>query len=184
MRGYLDAMDAVPAHGPRPDPAPRRILAALGPKMLELAADRTWGAHPYFVPVRHTAEARRIMGPDAFLGVEQAVVLDTDLDRARALATEHVAMYVRSAPHQEASVRRLGFGDEDVTGTPSRRLVDAIVAYGDADRIRERVVEHLTAGADHVCLQVLTADPAPLPLTTWRELAPAKLDLAGDGGRP
>ncbi|MFD0420710.1 TIGR03620 family F420-dependent LLM class oxidoreductase [Streptomyces parvus] len=175
MRGYLDAMDAVPAHGPRPDPAPRRLLAALGPKMLELAAHRTRGAHPYFVPVRHTAEARRIMGPDAFLGVEQAVVLDTDPDRARTVATEHVAMYVHGAPHQEANVRRLGFGDEDITGTPSRRLVDAIVAHGDADRIRERVAEHLAAGADHVCLQVLTASPSRLPLTAWRELAPAVL---------
>ncbi|MFJ2738926.1 TIGR03620 family F420-dependent LLM class oxidoreductase [Streptomyces sp. NPDC087440] len=175
MRAYLDSMDAVPAHGPLPDPAPRRVLAALGPKMLALAAERTWGAHPYFVPAEHTVRARATLGPDAFLGVEQAVVLDTDLDRAREVATAHVAMYVAAAPHQQANVRRLGFGDADIIGGPSRRLVDAIVAYGDEEAIRRRVQEHLDAGADHVCLQVLTADPAALPDREWRELAPALL---------
>ncbi|MFF3605090.1 TIGR03620 family F420-dependent LLM class oxidoreductase [Streptomyces sp. NPDC002463] len=175
MRGYLDAMDAAPAHGPAPDPAPRRVLAALGPKMLELAAERTWGAHPYFVPVEHTERARRILGPQAFLGVEQAVVLDADRGRAREVATAHVAGYVAAAAHQVASLRRLGFGDEDLVGGPSRRLVDAIVAYGDVDAIRRRVVQHLDAGADHVCLQVLTADPLALPDREWRELAPALL---------
>ncbi|MFJ9574803.1 TIGR03620 family F420-dependent LLM class oxidoreductase [Streptomyces sp. NPDC101191] len=173
MRAYLDAMDATPAHGPVPTPAPRRVLAALGPKMLQLAAERTWGAHPYFVPVEHTAQARTIMGPDAFLGVEQAVVLDTDLGRAREVATAHVAGYVAMAPHQQANVRRLGFGDADVTGGPSRRLVDAIVAYGGTEAIRRRVRAHLDAGADHVCLQVLTADPTTLPEQEWRELASA-----------
>ncbi|MEE1752800.1 TIGR03620 family F420-dependent LLM class oxidoreductase [Streptomyces sp. SP18CS02] len=175
MRGYLDAMDATPAHGPRPDPAPPRVLAALGPKMLRLAAERTWGAHPYFVPVEHTVRARRIMGPDAFLGVEQAVVLETDPARAREVATAHVAGYLAAAPHQEANVRRLGFGDQDIIGGPSRRLVDAIVAHGDADAVLRRVQQHLDAGADHVCLQVLTADPAALPDREWRELAPALL---------
>ncbi|WP_030549080.1 TIGR03620 family F420-dependent LLM class oxidoreductase [Streptomyces exfoliatus] len=175
MGAYLASMDAAPSHGPTPDPAPRRVLAALGPKMLRLAAERTWGAHPYLVPVEHTARAREIMGPDAFLGVEQAVVLDTDLSRARQLATAHVAGYVAMAPHQQANVRRLGFGDEDIVGGPSRRLVDAIVAYGDADAIRRRVRQHLDAGADHVCLQVLTADPAALPAREWRELASALL---------
>ncbi|QES46652.1 LLM class F420-dependent oxidoreductase [Streptomyces venezuelae] len=173
MRAYLDAMDTTPAHGPLPDPAPHRVLAALGPKMLALAAERTWGAHPYFVPVEHTARARRIMGPEAFLGVEQAVVLDTDRARAREVATAHVAGYLAMAPHQQANVRRLGYGDEDIVGGPSRRLVDAIVAYGDTDAIRRRVRQHLDAGADHVCLQVLTADPAALPQQQWRELAPA-----------
>ncbi|MEU7578153.1 TIGR03620 family F420-dependent LLM class oxidoreductase [Streptomyces sp. NPDC041068] len=176
MRRYLDSMDAAPAHGPVPDPAPRRVLAALGPKMLELAAERTWGAHPYFVSVEHTARARKIMGPDAFLGVEQAVVLDTDIDRAREVAARHVGFYVTAAPHQAANVRRLGFGDEDIAGgRPSRRLVDAIVAYGDCDALHARVREHLEAGADHVCVQVLTGDPAALPLPQWRELAPALL---------
>ncbi|MEV5977227.1 TIGR03620 family F420-dependent LLM class oxidoreductase [Streptomyces sp. NPDC052114] len=174
MRRYLDAMDAAPAHGPLADAAPPRVLAALGPKMLALAAERTWGAHPYFVPVEHTALARRIMGPDAFLGVEQAVVLDTDVDRAREVAARHVAGYVTQAPHQAANVRRMGFGDADLAGgRPSRRLVDAIVAYGDVDALHARVRDHLDAGADHVCVQVLTDDPAALPLPQWRELAPA-----------
>ncbi|MET9427197.1 MULTISPECIES: TIGR03620 family F420-dependent LLM class oxidoreductase [unclassified Streptomyces] len=173
MRTYLEAMDASPAHSPIPEPAPRRLLAALGPKMLKLAAERTWGAHTYFVPVEHTAQARRIMGPDAFLGVEQAVVLDRDLGRAREVATAHVAGYLAAAPHQEANVRRLGFGDEDIGGGPSRRLVDAIVAYGDTEAIRRRVQQHLQAGASHVCVQVLTAAPATLPRQEWRELAPA-----------
>lgn len=140
--------------------------------MLKLAAERTWGAHTYFVTVEHTARARRTMGPDAFLAVEQAVVLDRDLDRAREVAAAHVAGYLAMAPHQEANVRRLGYGDEDIVGGPSRRLVDAIVAYGDAEAIHRRVREHFEAGANHVCLQVLTAVPGRLPRQEWRELAP------------
>jgi probable F420-dependent oxidoreductase len=116
------------------------------------------------------------MGPDAFLGVEQAVVLDTDPGRAREVARAHVGGYVEGAAHQVANLRRLGFGDDDLSGGPSDRLVDAIVAYGDAEAIRERVLEQLDAGADHVCVQVLTADPAALPLPEWRELAPALLE--------
>ncbi|MGH4035481.1 TIGR03620 family F420-dependent LLM class oxidoreductase [Actinomycetota bacterium Odt1-20B] len=189
MRDYLDAMDAaarLPGALPVPEPvpesasepvpgsAPRRVLAALGPKMLRLAAERAWGAHSYFVPVAHTARARAALGPDAFLGVEQAVVLDRDPDRAREVAAAHVAGYMAMAHHQIANVRRLGFGDEDyVDGWPSRRLVDAIVAYGDVDALHARVREHLDAGADHVCVQVLTADPGALPRAEWRELAPA-----------
>ncbi len=176
MTAYLEAMDAVPAHSPPARPAPRRVLAALGPKMLTLAAGRTWGAHPYFVPVAHTRAAREILGPAAFLGVEQAVVLDTDADRARELATAHVGAYTAMAPHHRANLRRLGFGDAELAGTPSRRLVDAIVAHGDLDTIRDRIREHLDAGANHVCVQVLTADPTALPTGTWRELAPALLD--------
>ncbi|MCP2343072.1 LLM class F420-dependent oxidoreductase, partial [Actinomadura rupiterrae] len=179
MRAYLDAMDAVPAHAPvAPEPA-RRVLAALGPKMLELAGRRTWGAHPYFVPVEHTERARQIMGPEAFLGVEQAVVLDSDRTRARDAARAHVRGYVEMAEHQRASLRRLGFDDHDMTagpaGGPTDRVVDAIVAHGDVEDIRERVHQHLQAGADHVCVQVLTDDPSALPLPQWRTLAPALL---------
>jgi probable F420-dependent oxidoreductase len=183
MRAYRDAMDVVPAHSPVPVPAPPRVLAALGPKMLALAAERTRGAHPYFVPVDHTARAREIMGPDAYLAVEQAVVLDPDATRAREIATAHVAGYVSMAPHQVANIQRLGFGDEDILAGPSRRLVDAIVAHGDVGTIQKRVQEHLDAGADHVCIQVLTADPAALPLPEWRELAPA-LIRERRAGRP
>lgn len=180
MGAYLDAMDGAPAHSLAPEPAVPRLLAALGPKMLALAARRTAGAHPYFVPVEHTRRAREIMGPDAFLAVEQAVVLDTDVRRGRQVATAHVGMYTSVAPHQIANVRRLGFGDEDLPAgpgdAPSRRLVDAMVAYGDVDVLRDRVRQHLDAGADHVCIQALTADPAELPTSTWHELAPALLD--------
>ncbi|GAA2386875.1 TIGR03620 family F420-dependent LLM class oxidoreductase [Nonomuraea africana] len=170
MTAYLDAMDAVPLNSPAPADPPRRVLAALGPKMLALAAERTLGAHPYFVPVEHTRTAREVMRPGALLAVEQAVVLDSDVSRARETATAHVGFYAEQAPHQMANLRRLGFDEADLSG-PSRRLVDSIVAYGDAGAIEKRVREHLDAGADHVCLQVLTADPATPPLREWRELA-------------
>lgn len=170
MTRYLDAMDAIPLNSPAPAAPPRRLLAALGPRMLALAAERTLGAHPYFVSVEHTARARRLMGPDALLAVEQAVVLDTDLSRARETAAAHVGFYAQQAPHQTLNLRRLGFDDTDFSG-PSRRLVDSIVAYGDATAIEKRVSEHLAAGADHVCLQVLTHDPHRLPMAEWRELA-------------
>ncbi|MFI6326474.1 TIGR03620 family F420-dependent LLM class oxidoreductase [Nonomuraea sp. NPDC050556] len=170
MTAYLDAMDAVPLNAPAAKEPPRRVLAALGPKMLALAAERTLGAHPYFVSVDHTRRSREILGQDAFLAVEQAVVLDHDVDRAREIATQHVKFYVDQAPHQTANVRRLGFDESELAG-PSRRLVDAIVAYGDAGAIEKRVLEHFEAGADHVCLQVLTADPTELPMRQWQELA-------------
>jgi probable F420-dependent oxidoreductase len=177
LRSYLDSMDAVPAHSLVPTPPTRRLLAALGPKMLKLAAERTWGAHPYFVSVEHTARARELMGPDAYLAVEQAVVLDPDPSRARALAAAHVHGYVSSAAHQEANIRRLGFTDGDIVGGPSKRLVDAIVAHGTVEAARARVREHLQAGADHVSIQVLTEDPTALPMPQWRELAPALLPI-------
>ncbi|MGY1899867.1 TIGR03620 family F420-dependent LLM class oxidoreductase [Nocardia gipuzkoensis] len=170
MRGYLDAMDAVPSHGPVPDPAPRRVIGALGPKMLELAAKRTWGAHSYFVPVAHTVKARQVLGPGPFLGVEQPVVLDTDVSRAREVARAYLAAYASGAPHQAANLRRLGFGDDEIA-EPSSRLVDAIMVYGDLSAIEERVGQHLAAGADHVCLQVVGNDPGTLPLAAWRELS-------------
>ncbi|MEV4377738.1 TIGR03620 family F420-dependent LLM class oxidoreductase [Streptosporangium sp. NPDC049644] len=170
MGAYLDAMDAIPLNSPAPPYPPHRMLAALGPKMLALAARRTLGAHPYFVPVEHTARAREIMGPGALLAVEQAVVLDPDLDRAREVAREHVSLYRGAAPHQIANLRRLGF-DEDEIAHGGDRLMDAIVAYGDVEAIEKRVRAHFDAGADHVCLQVLTARPGEIPLAEWRELS-------------
>ncbi|GII64030.1 LLM class F420-dependent oxidoreductase [Sphaerisporangium krabiense] len=171
MTAYLDAMDSVPLTAVAAPEPPRRVLAALGPKMLRLAAERTLGAHPYFVTVEHTHRAREIMGPGALLAVELAVVLDTDRARAREVAQGHAGRYAVHAPHQRENLRRLGFTDAEISGGNADRLTDGIVAYGDLPVIAGRVKEHLDAGADHVCLQVLTTDPATLPLREWRELA-------------
>jgi probable F420-dependent oxidoreductase len=160
MRGYLDGMDEAALS--TPDSPRRRLLAALGPKMLSLAAERADGAHPYFVPVEHTAMAREVMGPSAFLAVEQAVVLGTD----REIARRHVSMYLELAAHHRANLRRFGFAEQDYG---SDRLVDALVAVGE-DAIHDRVRAHLDAGADHVCLQVLTEDDR-IPLAEWRLLS-------------
>ncbi|GAB3712583.1 TIGR03620 family F420-dependent LLM class oxidoreductase [Amycolatopsis oliviviridis] len=160
MRGYLDGMDG--AELSTPDSPHRRLLAALGPKMLSLAAERADGAHPYFVPVEHTAQAREVMGPEAFLAVEQAVVLGSD----REIARRHVSAYLELAAHHQANLRRFGFTEEDYG---SESLVDALVAVGE-DAIQARVREHLDAGADHVCLQVLTGDER-IPLAEWRVLS-------------
>ncbi|MGW5642727.1 TIGR03620 family F420-dependent LLM class oxidoreductase [Saccharopolyspora sp. NPDC003752] len=170
MRDYLDNLDEVPLNAAAAAVPPRRVLAALGPKMLDLAAERTWGAHTYFVPVSHTAMARERMGAAAYLAVEQPVVLDLDRDRARRTQREHVGGYLQ-APHQRNNLLRLGFGEADLADGGSDRLVDAIVAGADIESIAERVRGHFQAGADHVCLQVLTATPGELPMSQWRELA-------------
>jgi probable F420-dependent oxidoreductase len=176
MRTYLDAMDRVVYVSPRSSEPPSRVLAALGPKMLRLAADRTLGAHPYFVPVEHTAFARGELGPDALLAPEQAVVLSTDPDLARATARTHMQTYL-SLPNYTNNLRRLGWGDADLGDGGSDRLVDAIVAWGDESAIAERVRAHHDAGADHVCIQVLDPDVRALPMPQWRALAPALLAL-------
>jgi probable F420-dependent oxidoreductase len=168
MRGYLDALDAVtPALPPS-----GRMLAALGPRMLELARDRAAGAHPYLVTVEHTAQARAILGPDRLLAPELSVALDDDLSRARDRARAHLADYL-ALPNYTGNFRRLGFGDADLVGTGSDRLVDALVAYGDEERIAARVAEHLAAGADHVCIQVVGQADEALAREQWRRLAPA-----------
>ena len=167
---YLDALDAlapsVPAVG-----RDRRVLAALGPRMLELAAHRAAGAHPYLAPVEHTARARAALGPGPLLAPEVTAVLDTEPASARAQARSFVAGYL-TLPNYAGNLRRLGFGDDDLAGGGSDRLLDAVVARGDADAVAARVAEHHDAGANHVCLQVL----APLdgfPLAQYRELAGA-----------
>ncbi|MCZ1007349.1 TIGR03620 family F420-dependent LLM class oxidoreductase [Streptomyces lydicus] len=174
MRAYLDAMDGAPYDGPRADPAPGRVLAALGPKMLELARDRTDGAHPYFVTPEHTARAREILGSGPLLAPEQAVLLESDPATARALAREHHLRPYLQLPNYTGNLRRLGFGDEDFLGGGSDRLVDAIVAWGDADAIRRRVAEHHEAGADHVAVQPVASDRG-LGIEQLRELAPVLL---------
>jgi probable F420-dependent oxidoreductase len=176
MRDYLAAMDrgygvyrAVP-----PETRPPRVLAALGPKMLELAAGDADGAHTYFVPPEHTATAREILGPGKLLAPEQAVVLSTDASTAREIARRHTGSYLR-LPNYTNNLARLGFTDADFADGGSDRLVDTIVAWGDLDAIVARVQAHLSAGADHVCVQVLIDDRRGLPRAEWAELAPALL---------
>ena len=171
MRAYLDAMDAAPYAPPRVADEPR-VLAALGPKMLELSRDRAAGAHPYFVPVEHTQQARQVLGPGPLLAPEQAVVLERDPSRAREIARGHMASYLRLENYTN-NLRRLGYGDDDLAGGGSDRLVDAIVGWGSLHDVVARVRAHLDAGADHVCVQVLPSDPAGLPRREWRELAEA-----------
>lgn len=171
MTAYLDAMDAAAWVGPSVE-RPPLVLAALGPRMLELAARRADGAHPYFVPVEHTAFARRHLGPDPVLVVEQTAVIDTDPGRARAVARDFATRYL-ALPNYANNLRRLGFGDDDVTGGGSDRLLDAVVPQGSADAIAARVREHLDAGADHVCVQLRSADPADLCAEEYRDLLAA-----------
>lgn len=165
MQAYLDALDAAP----EPVPAEQRVLAALGPRMLELARDRSAGAHPYLVPVEHTRRARQVLGPGRLLAPEQGVVLETDPVRARSIARQHLAGYLQ-APNYRNNWLRLGFTPDDFTDGGSDRLVDELVAWGGLDDIRERMEEHYRAGADHVCIQALTSDLTALPLTEWRAL--------------
>ncbi len=175
MAAYLDRLDAAPYLGAAPPGGSTRVLAALGPRMLDLAAERADGAHPYLVPVEHTALAAGRLGPDRMLCVEQAVVLDADRDRARGIGRTHLAPYLGLANYTD-NLRRFGFGDDDLTGAGSDRLVDALVATGDEAGIADRVRAHFEAGATHVCVQVLTAGTEP-PRAQWRELAPALTGL-------
>lgn len=169
MVTYLDELDAA---SPTPLAPSARVLAALGPKMLELAKQRTAGVHPYLVTPEHTAVARQALGPDRLVAPEQAVVLSTDPDEARAIGRSHLAMYV-GLPNYANNWKRFGFTDDDTADGGSDRLVDALVAWGDEDAIAARVAAHRDAGADHVCVQVLTADLMGFPLDGWRRLAPA-----------
>ena len=182
MRAYLDGMDRAPYRAVPPSVSPIRVLAALGPKMLRLAAERAGGAHPYFVPPEHTARAREILGSDRLLAVEQAVVLETDSTKAREIARAHASRYL-ALPNYANNLRRLGFGDEDLVGGGSKRLVDAIVAWGDMAAVIDRVRAHQSAGANHVCVQVLPPDPQALPIREWREVASALLPSKGSCGK-
>lgn len=177
MGTYLDAMDAVPLQNPAPLVPNHRVLGALGPKMLNMAGARTSGALPYLVPVVHTADARTRLGPDALLAVEQPVVLDPDPHTARDLARAHVAGYFGSGGAHVKDMQRFGYREDELSGTPTDRVVDALVAGGGRralDTISERIHAHFDAGADHVCLQILTAEPATAPIVEWRELATLK----------
>ena len=178
MTAYLDAMDAAPWSGPASAARPPVVLAALGPRMLELAAERTEGAHPYFVPVEHTRMARERMGSDAVLAVEMTAVLDTDRARGLATARGFAARYL-TLDNYANNLRRIGWSEEDVANGGSDRLLDAVVVQGSAAAVAARVREHLDAGADHVCVQLRTPDPADLVIDGYEELRAALGALVG-----
>jgi probable F420-dependent oxidoreductase len=176
MRSYLEAMDRAPSSAPEPEAYPRMVLAALGPRMLELAAERTLGAHPYFVPVEHTAFARQRLGSGPVLAVEQTVVLESEPSAARSTARRFAADYLRT-PNYANNLKRMGWTDADLAGQGSDAVIDAVVAWGDADKIALRVRQHLDAGADHVCVQVVAEEEDDVGLAQLRALAPALLGL-------
>lgn len=168
-RGFLDALDAAE----QPVPVENRVLAALGPKMLELAATRSRGAHPYLVTPDHTSQAREGLGDGPLLLPEQTVLLTDDRAAARAVGTDWLRAYL-ALPNYANNLLRSGFTEDDLASV-SDRLFDAIIAWGDEDAVVKRVNEHRAAGADHVCVQVLTADQTEFPRDQWRRLAAALL---------
>ncbi|WAC90707.1 LLM class F420-dependent oxidoreductase [Mycobacterium sp. Aquia_213] len=163
---YLDSLDEYGV------PADRRVVAALGPRVLGLSAQRSAGAHPYLSTPEHTAHARELIGPSAFLAPEHKVVLTTDADQARAVGRQALDMYFNLVNYRN-NWKRSGFADDEVVRPGSDRLVDAVVAYGTVDQIAARLNEHLAAGADHVPVQVLTPD---------ENLVSALAELAGPLG--
>ncbi len=151
MRAYLEAMKAAPYAGLPPAEEPPTVIAALGPKMLELAAEACTGAHPYFSSPDHTRMAREIMGPDAWLCVEQKVILETDPAKARELA-KPVAKIYSGLPNYRNNWLRMGLTNEDIDSL-NDKFIDTTFAWGDADAIKARIAEHMDAGATHVCIQ-------------------------------
>jgi probable F420-dependent oxidoreductase len=166
LAGYVDQLTGSGV------PSERIVLAALGPRVLKLAADRTAGAIPYLVAAEHTRQAREILGPDKLLAPEHKVVLDTDAAAARALGGKRVRMPYLGLYNYTSNLRRLGFTDTDLAGDGSDRLIDALVAHGSADQVAAHLGAHLDAGADHVCIQLLTAGGDD-PLAGYSELARA-----------
>ena len=172
MRSYLDSMEAALYMGAEPAEEAPIVLAALRDKMLGLAASRTRGAHPYLVPPAHTARAREVMGPDAWLCPEQMVLLETDPEKARAVARANLKVYI-GLPNYQNNIKQFGFTDEDFANGGSDHLVDEIIAWGDEATIRARIQAHWDAGADHVCIQAFRSDGKPTPDETLLEaLAP------------
>jgi len=171
---YVDQLQAagVPAEG--------LVLAALGPKVLRLAGERAAGAIPYLVPPEHTRLAREILGPDRLLAPEHKAVLDPDPERGRALGRKRVENPYLHLVNYTSNLRRLGFADEDLAGSGSDRLIDALVAHGRPDQVAAQLSAHLDAGADHVVVQLLTANDADL-LPGYADLASA-LGLEGEPG--
>ena len=166
-RAFLDALDAAE----QPVPVENRVLGALGPKMLELSATRAGGAHPYLGTPDHTRQAREVLGDGPLLLPEQTVVLTEDRDEARAIGTDWLRAYL-ALPNYGNRLLRSGFTADDVSSV-NDRVLDAIIAWGDEETVLRRVNEHRAAGADHVCVQVLTTDPQEFPREQWRRLAAA-----------
>jgi probable F420-dependent oxidoreductase, MSMEG_4141 family len=176
MTAYLDGMAAAAYAGPElAEPVPL-VLAALGPRMLELAAKRADGAHPYFVPVEHTPIARKALGAEPCLAVEMTAVLSTDAAEARRIGRAFARHYL-ALPNYANNLRRLGWHDEDIANDGSDRLIDAVIAWGDVDAIVRRVRAHLDRGADHVCVQLRAESSADPALVGYAELASALLTL-------
>ncbi|MFB3051730.1 MAG: TIGR03620 family F420-dependent LLM class oxidoreductase [Acidimicrobiia bacterium] len=172
MVAYLKAMAEAPYTAVEPATKPPTVLAALGPRMLKLSAEAADGAHPYFTPPEHTAMARDILGTGPLLAPEQMVVIDGDLDRARTVARANMARYLR-LPNYTNNLLRCGFTQTDIDDMTDR-LVDGVVACGDIDVTVDRVQQHLDAGADHVCIQVLVADnDLDITVDHWHKLADA-----------
>jgi probable F420-dependent oxidoreductase len=169
MRAFLDGLDDAPA----PPPVEERCLAALGPKMLDLARERTAGAHTYFIPVEHTRSARERLGPDKLLAPEVACVVETDPARARAVARDYAKLYLGLSNYTQ-NLLNFGFTEDDIEGGGSDRLIDAVIPHGSAAQIAEVVHAHLDAGADHVCLQPL-GEPG-IPRDSWTALAEVLID--------
>ncbi|GAA2412805.1 LLM class F420-dependent oxidoreductase [Actinomadura vinacea] len=164
MIDYLDRLDAA-GH-----PAERRVLAALGPKMLAASRDRAAGAHPYLITPEHTRLAREALGEGKLLAPEVKVVLERDAEQARAAARGHLERYLE-LPNYTKNLLRLGFTEEDLAGGGSDRLIDSVFAWGDLEAIARRTAEHLDAGADHLALQAIVSGGEDVPLREWRELA-------------
>jgi probable F420-dependent oxidoreductase len=171
MRTYLDDMEKAPYRPPKPEPPPPIVLAALGPKMLELARDRSAGAHPYFVPVEHTAEARRILGKDRLLAPEAAAVFAPDRETARSVGDRYMKTYL-NLDNYRRNLERLGLPADELQSPGSDRVFDAMVAWGDEGQIAKKLQRHFEAGADHIAVQVLTSTPEKAPLDELRRLLP------------
>jgi probable F420-dependent oxidoreductase len=166
---YLDAMDAAPWFGPRPEPPVQRVLAVLAPRMLELAARRSRGVIPYLAPVEHTRLARATLGPGPVLAVAQSVVLGGTHEHGVSRAREFVGRYL-DLPNYRNNLLRCGFSEDDLAGGGSDDLVRALVVWGDGPKIAAQIREHLEAGADHVCVEPLR-DSRDVPLAPLLELA-------------
>ncbi|QNE20202.1 TIGR03620 family F420-dependent LLM class oxidoreductase [Kribbella qitaiheensis] len=167
LNAYLDQLTAVPTE--------RRLLAALGPRMLELARDRSEGVYPFLITPSYAAEARQLLGPDKLLAVNHLVVLETDPARARSIARNTISFFT-TIPSYAASLKRQGFSDSDLADLPDA-MVDTLAAWGAPDAIAAKLQEHHAAGVDHVAINVITGVTGPQPIAEWQTLAPTLLAL-------